>query len=128
MVSLIRICPLYENCTSEQYEEYIKTLDYFIGPHYVVDFNGEVIELISPEYVANATGHRDIDYDSISIVVTGETKTEESEQQLALLIHELLERFPIISPLKYNKTICPTKDDYIKYGIYDKGVFPSLSR
>jgi len=128
----IIICELKENCTADQYKKFIEHLNVDWGvifsPHYVVDFNGDVIELLSPEYLGNATGHKHIDWDSISIVVTGENRTEHVNKQLDALLKELFKKFPIISPLKYDKDTVPDSDSYLKYGVYDKNVFPKLGR
>lgn len=137
----IIICDLKDDCTNEQYKAYLEyTNESLFGPgasivfspHYVIDQSGKWLELLDPDYIADATGHRDIDYSAISIVRTGKEFSTITEHKLCDLTNELKERFPDIPDgrffydgVRYEERLA-TEDDLKSNGIFPKTAFPKL--
>jgi len=138
----IIICDFKDDCSNEQYKKYIEHInaDLFgmgatiaFSPHYVIDQSGKWLELLDPDYIGDATGHKDIDYSAISIVRTGKELNITTQHRLADLIQELWNRYPDIPQNKYSydgiiyEERIATEEDLKKYGVFPKTAFPELS-
>jgi len=130
----IIICDLEDDCTNEQYKTYLKySVGHWVSPHYVIDQSGEWLELLDPDYIGDATGHRDIDYSAISIVRTGKELNSITQHRLADLVQELWNRYPDIPQNKYPydgiiyEERIATEEELNIYGVFPKTAFPKLS-